>query len=100
MTYTTVQRFLETIIPARERRNRANAVWRLVFGSREEITRKEYIANVAELNSADRLIRKVQEEHEELRGDDYPDKDKYEQQHILNMGYEVGYREDTSRARR
>lgn len=84
---------------ARERHYRARAVWAILFKRHgyDTINKQVFCELFAEIASIDRWIRKVQEEDETLRGDDYGDKKILEQEKMLELGYEVGYYNDMKR---
>jgi hypothetical protein len=104
--YDKVKRLLESEPLARERRNRGRAIWFLIrqedsrIQSEELMTKNIFIDNWPTINSLNRLICKVQQDNESLRGKDYKDKDILEQEKILELGYEPGYYQNVKKLKK
>lgn len=97
-----VKNYLEIEPRARERRNRARAVWNILEQNQSVsggvLLKLNFIDFVfREIISINRLINKVQQDHAYLRGEDYNDKKHLQQQAQTELGYEVGFYGDTSR---
>jgi hypothetical protein len=60
----------------------------------ETMTKEKLIDFCHSFESYCRIWRKVLRDIPELRGQDYDTKDIVEQEHILKLGYEVGYHSD------
>lgn len=95
--YEIIKEYLTGEPRGRERRNRSRAVVNLLLRNYPEmstIPKDKLIDFVHDADSYDRIFRKVQQENEDLRGEDYETKDIVEQEKILSLGYEVGYHKD------
>lgn len=90
--------FLEKLIEenpkARERKYKDDAIVHVLvtrfYHSFEEIDREKLIEFVKDHNTLDRSWRKILEERPELRGSDYNDKERLEQEKQIELGYESG----------
>ncbi len=98
MTKKRVHQWLTDFAKFRERKNKNKYIGALVLREHGiEMTHetKSKIGDiVGDILSADRAYRMVLEENPELRGSDYEDKNKLEQQWMLDNEYSVGYYKD------
>jgi len=85
---------------ARERKLRGRAIWFLLkqedlrMQGEPLLTKEMFIDKWPAMQSINRLICKVQEDNIMLRGKDYGDKDRLEQERMLELGYQPGYNND------
>jgi len=80
---------LQNIPQTRERKNRARVIWYIL--GKEELTKEDFIKNAfSKIQSINRLILWHQQHNEELRGSDYNDKQKLEEETMLDLGYQPG----------
>lgn len=90
-----VEHRLEISEPFRERKNKDEGIVNLLirrYGlqpaiDRREINKDGIVALVQDYATMDRAWRKVLEEREDLRGKDYGDKDRLEQEKMKQLGY-------------
>lgn len=105
----TIEQYLKDKPKARERVNRPQAVWgvlRLIYPQLSDsnlvnedavISRGMFVDGLfKDSQTINRLILKVQQDNEDLRGTDYEDKVILEQEVKLELGYEPGFNNDTS----
>lgn len=93
----TIKAYLEQEPRARERRFRNRTVWNILqkLHRFETLDKDTFCKLYTKFDSVRRLICKVQEENENLRGQDYsPDKDILEQEKMLELGYQVRHYQD------
>lgn len=86
-----VTKFLEDTPLARERKNRARAIWRILetkYQPMESMSLDKFTMFQPEMDSISRYIRMIQEDRVDLRGKDYSDKDKLEAQTLTTLGYQ------------
>ena len=97
----TVEEYLLAEPRARERKNRAKAVWhilKIIHPSMVEINKSLFETDVfTDIQSINRLIVLLQKQNSELRGNDYYDKTVYEQQAQIDLGYEPRYHYDVKK---
>jgi hypothetical protein len=101
--YDRVLHLVTTVVPYRERRNKDSLViaavkdrYPILFdkiiggleGAELQSMKASLISFVRDVETADRARRKVMEEHPDLRGTDYPQKNKLEEEAQLELGYE------------
>lgn len=87
-----VLQYLKEAPPFRERVNKNKGIANMIakkYGVGFPADKRNDI--VADILSFDRGWRKALEEHPELRGKDYGEKDRLEQQKQIELGYESGY---------
>jgi hypothetical protein len=95
-----VQWYLDSEPKARERSNRAKAVWNLLakeYGIVEGGTiSKEFFIDgfFKDSQTFNRSINRIQQLNPHLRGSDYDDKERLEQEAQLEQGYTPGYNQD------
>lgn len=85
-----VYRFLREQPKARERSNKNRALANLIMRRFVELREmdKDIITKIVEYTiTADRDWRWILERHEELRGSDYGEKKKLEQEKLIELGY-------------
>lgn len=94
-----VQKLLEVEPRARERRNRARAVWKILQLKHNivEIDKEKFLDLFTEIQSINRLILHIQQYEPDLRGEDYNDKTILEQEKKIELGYEPGYHQDVKK---
>lgn len=102
--YQEIEKKLEEHLSFRERRFRGKGLAILALRSlnleekwrdKRPLELQDLVDFAGKYDSYDRIWRMVLQEKPELRGKDYePDKDIYEQEKILGLGYEVGFRND------
>lgn len=86
-----VLEFLQKYPSGRERKNRARAIWYLL-GKDDLLSKEEFIKDAfSEIQSINRLILWHQQHNPELRGSDYNDKQKLEEETMLDLGYQPGH---------
>jgi|SRR5579872_5117644 len=87
-----VYNLLNSLPEARERRNRARAVWFVLhkIHGYEVLNKDSFVEVFSDINSINRLILWHQQHNKELRGNDYNDKVVLEQNQILSLGYQPG----------
>ncbi len=96
--YKKVESLLEREPRARERVNRARAIWNILLEldprlrGEELMTKEMFIDNWSTIQSLNRLICKVEEDNELLRGMDYKDKDRLEEEKMIELGYQPGHK--------
>lgn len=92
----SVEKYLETAQPFRERKNKDVGTVNLLMRKHPKlneaiemrlITKQEIVSMVQEYASMDRAWRKVLEERPELRGSDYDMKEELEHEARLELGY-------------
>ena len=99
-TKQLVTNFLTEVPASRERKNRARTIWRILerkYSPMESMSMDKFIMYQPEIESLSRIIRQVQEEREDLRGQDYGDKVALEQSTMLSLGYSVGHHDDVKK---
>jgi len=93
-----VKKYLLATPKARERKNRYRAIANLLIPKYGFPDSKEsLVTHLKEAESINRAIRMVQQEEPETRGEDYGNdetKTILEQKKMLELGYEVGYKND------
>ncbi len=92
-----VKKYLEIYPQARERKNRAKAVYRIlgyVVGYEPVLDLVGFGRHWSTLQSINRQILKVQELYPNLRGTDYEDKERLEQEKQIELGYVPGFNND------
>lgn len=96
-------RYLRQEPKARERRNKDRAIvnilieeygWLMRLVAENPKIKDSVVRLVQDYATYDRCWRKALAEDETLRGVDYVDKTKYEQEKQVQLGYEAGYYED------
>lgn len=85
--------FLQKVPIGRERKNRANVVWYLFHKHLDlphdkDISKEVFLKHFKDLQSINRLILWHQQHNKDLRGSDYYDKEKLEQETKINLGYQ------------
>ncbi len=102
-TKETVEEYLKSEPKFRERRNKDIGFVNLLarrYGTlgillkREEIDHKTMVAIIQDAASMDRAWRQILEHDETLRGNDYGEKTKLEQETQLELGYTPGFEAD------
>ena len=94
-----IEEYLEDEPRARERRFKDRALVNILLKKHPALSRvpKEVLIGlVQDFNSLDRYWRMILMERPELRGVDYEDKVRYEQEKELGLGYEPRYRQNIS----
>lgn len=87
--------YLESEVRFREREARMRGIADLLIAKYNiDIDRRKLADIISDANTMDRCWRKILEERPDLRGTDYKEKDKLEQEYILNLGYTPGYDTD------
>ncbi len=85
---------------ARERRNRARAVWKIleIRHACTEIGKDKFLdPYFTEIQTINRLILNIQQYEPDLRGKDYADKKILEQEKMLELGYSPGHFQDVKK---
>jgi hypothetical protein len=89
MNYQVIKTYLEQQPLARERKNKNRCLANLIIKEYNiEIDKGKLTDIVGEILNMDRAWRKVLEENENLRGQDYKEKVILEQKKMLELGYE------------
>ena len=87
-----VLEFLQKYPTGRERKNRARAIWYLLKADSLQLSKYEFLDFAfSEIQSINRLILWHQQYNPELRGSDYADKQKLEEETMLDLGYQPGH---------
>ena len=79
---------------ARERKMKDKAIVHMLverYGFQEGVPVKELVNFVQDYATYDRAWRKILFENPGLRGTDYEDKERLEQERMIDLGYEPGY---------
>lgn len=94
-----VKEYLELQPLARERRYRARTVWNILYDLHRytELDKERFCNLFSEIQSINRWITKWQQLDRSLRGSDYNDKFQLQQKAQIDLGYESGYNEFTSK---
>lgn len=89
-----VEDYLKEVVPARERKNRSRAVWRMLqmlHPEVEKITLETFHQYYSDIMCITRYINAVQKDDKSLRGTDYEDGKELAAEMQLELGYEPGH---------
>lgn len=95
-----LKNYLEEQPLARERKNKNRAIGNLLRENYPMLSTipREYLADVVgDVLTMDRAWRKVLEDNEHLRGDDYNQKTQLEEKMELELGYTPGFDQDVKK---
>jgi len=99
--YEEIKKYLEKSKSARERKNKNKFLAWFIYNKfqlwTEPITQEKLEDIIVKASDYDRFWRKVLEENPSLRGSDYGDKQKVEQEKQIQFGYEPNYRENVKK---
>lgn len=83
-----LENYLEVQPKARERSNKYRTIANMLITMYQLDIPKETLTKIVDDSiSLDRLFRKVLEDRPDLRGNDYSEKDKLEEQALIKLGY-------------
>lgn len=92
-----IKNYLEKMSQARERKFHKRAVVNVLLEDYPQfrgLDKQKLIDFCADFESGTREWREITRLNPHLRGSDYEDKDKLEQQYQINRGYEANYQQD------
>ena len=96
--YEEIKKYLEKSLSARERKNKNKFIaWFLIHKLILEISEELLEDIIVRANNYDRTWRKILQDNEHLRGKDYNDLVKLEQEKQIELGYEPNYRENVKK---
>ena len=96
--YEEIKKYLEKSLSARERKNKNKFIaWFLIHKLKLEISEELLEDIIVRANNYDRTWRKILQDNEHLRGKDYNDLIKLEQEKQIELGYEPNYRENVKK---
>jgi hypothetical protein len=98
-TKKLVENYLKTEPRARERANRYKTIANLLMPRygldlEDKALKDKIVGLLGDAESVNRAIRQAQEHDETLRGNDYGEKERLEQEKQVSLGYVAGFQQD------